>query len=333
MPIPHRPPPRSNEQLVSIQAQCTRQRCTDAPANTAAIACRNPRWASAMTICTPPSPRALQTAQELRPERAVLTVADGEPEHLTAPVGRDTGAHDHGLGHNAAVDPSLAVGGVEEHVPKNAGRSGCGRRTPTPRRPGPHRSATPRTWRSRCPRPGRGPGRRPCGWRLRAGRPPSPRQTTPGPTGGGARAGWARTSRRSFGMRSSKSPAVVDRILLRWPLRWLVRVSVRSPRPGTDHRGELGLDQGLVDRFGRLAHPVTDLGDRECPRHLEQGRLVQGHRVSCPSARTLVGLADRHTVAPQRGHPRRLDQELHHVLGHNSRIRPSRLTDQLRNTE
>jgi len=31
-----------------------------------------------------------------------------------------------------------------------------------------------------------------------------------------------------------------------------------------DHRGELGLDQGLVDGLGGLTDAVVNLGDREC---------------------------------------------------------------------
>ena len=57
---------------------------------------------------------------------------------------------------------------------------------------------------------------------------------------------------RSFGIRSSRSPAVVDRVRVRWPLRWLVRVSLRSCGRGADHVGELGLDQRLIDRFAAL---------------------------------------------------------------------------------
>jgi hypothetical protein len=54
---------------------------------------------------------------------------------------------------------------------------------------------------------------------------------------------------------------------------------------GADHRAELGLDQRLVDRLGRLPDPVINLDGFECLHHFEQGRLVQGHRVLCPSAR------------------------------------------------
>jgi hypothetical protein len=47
-----------------------------------------------------------------------------------------------------------------------------------------------------------------------------------------------------------------------------------------------------------------------------QGRLVQGHRVLCPSARTIgVGLADHHTMAPLRDHSRERNLDLHHPRG------------------
>jgi hypothetical protein len=43
----------------------------------------------------------------------------------------------------------------------------------------------------------------------------------------------------------------VVRVLGRCPLRWLMRVAVRSPRAGADDRGGLGLDQLLQERFGQ----------------------------------------------------------------------------------
>jgi hypothetical protein len=50
-------------------------------------------------------------------------------------------------------------------------------------------------------------------------------------------------------------------------------------RVRADHRRELGFDQRLVDRLGRLPDPVIDLGGFEYFQDFEQGRLVQGHRV------------------------------------------------------
>jgi hypothetical protein len=39
-------------------------------------------------------------------------------------------------------------------------------------------------------------------------------------------------------------------------------------RRSTDHRGELGLNEGLVDRLGGLADAVIDVRDRECVQDL-----------------------------------------------------------------
>jgi hypothetical protein len=51
-------------------------------------------------------------------------------------------------------------------------------------------------------------------------------------------------------------------------------------RAGADHRGQLGLDQRLIQRLGRGANPVVDVGNLQCLEELDQGRLVQGHRVA-----------------------------------------------------
>jgi hypothetical protein len=61
-------------------------------------------------------PAGLQRAQKRRPEGAILAVADGEAEHLTAAVAAHPGGHHHGLGDHPAVDPGLAVGRVHEHI-------------------------------------------------------------------------------------------------------------------------------------------------------------------------------------------------------------------------
>jgi hypothetical protein len=56
---------------------------------------------------------------------------------------------------------------------------------------------------------------------------------------------------------------------------------------GPDHRGELGLDEGLVDRLGSLADAVINLRNLECVQDLQQCRLVESHRGLCPFARTI----------------------------------------------
>jgi hypothetical protein len=58
----------------------------------------------------------LQRAQERRPERSVLAVADRAAEHLAVAVGGHPGGDDHGLGDDSPVDPGLAVRGVEKDV-------------------------------------------------------------------------------------------------------------------------------------------------------------------------------------------------------------------------
>jgi ClpP class serine protease len=57
---------------------------------------------------------------------------------------------------------------------------------------------------------------------------------------------------------------------------------------GADHAGELGFDQGLVDRLGGLADAVVDLRRRECVQDFDECRLVKGHRALCPFARTIA---------------------------------------------
>jgi hypothetical protein len=69
--------------------KCTRHRCHAAPMSTAAMACFNPMWASAMTSCTPTESAGLHAAQECGPERAVLAVPDREPEDFAPTVGAD----------------------------------------------------------------------------------------------------------------------------------------------------------------------------------------------------------------------------------------------------
>jgi hypothetical protein len=64
-----------------------------------------------------------------------------------------------------------------------------------------------------------------------------------------------------------------------------VPIAVSSPGigalvwQGADHRAELGPDQRLADRLGRLAYPVINLGGFERFQDFQQGRPVQRHRV------------------------------------------------------
>jgi len=79
----------------------------------------------------PAEPTRLQRAQERGPERAVLAVADGEPEDLAPAVGPDTGGDHDRLGHHAVVHPRLAIGRVQEDVGDCCSASERPRNAPT----------------------------------------------------------------------------------------------------------------------------------------------------------------------------------------------------------
>ncbi len=139
---------------------------------------RRPVWASEMTSCTYAAEAAgLQRASQGGAEGAVLRIADRAAEHLAVPVGGHACGDDDGLGDDAAVDPGLEVGRVEEHVRER----GPGQR-PVP-------EGTDRLVQIRLTSdltiPVSAP-QRPhqvinlAGWRHRADRPPSPPRTTPG---------------------------------------------------------------------------------------------------------------------------------------------------------
>ena len=53
----------------------------------------------------------------------------------------------------------------------------------------------------------------------------------------------------------------------------------RSWRPAPTTARQLRFDQRLVDRAGSLPDTIIDIGALQCLQQLEQGRLVQGHRV------------------------------------------------------
>ncbi|GAA2338650.1 hypothetical protein GCM10010431_72570 [Streptomyces kunmingensis] len=57
-----------------------------------------------------------QRAQERRPARLRVAVADHQAEDLAITGGGDSGRDDHGLRGDPVVDPGLAVGGVQKNV-------------------------------------------------------------------------------------------------------------------------------------------------------------------------------------------------------------------------
>ena len=83
---------------------------------------------------------------------------------------------------------------------------------------------------------------------------------------------------RSFGIRSSTSPALVDSSRGRCPLRSVTRVSAALVRCGADPLGRLGFDQFLQHQPDRLTDQIHAVTGAERLEQLGQGRLGQGHR-------------------------------------------------------
>jgi hypothetical protein len=176
----------------------------------------------------PGQPTGLQRAQERRPERPILAVAHAEAEHLPATITTHPSGHHHGLGDDSSVDPGLAVGGVQKHIGKHL----AGQR-PVPKRAnlGVQLGADPGDL-------GLGDAAVDAqgtdqvvdlagGGAMHVGLHHHRQQR---PVDAAARLQQRREerARAQLGMRSSTSPALVDSNRARVPLRWAVRVSVRS---------------------------------------------------------------------------------------------------------
>ena len=58
---------------------------------------------------------------------------------------------------------------------------------------------------------------------------------------------------------------------------------------GADAGGRLGVDDGLEHPAQEPAHELAAVGGAEHLEHLEQGRIVQGHRVKSLSVSSLAG--------------------------------------------
>jgi hypothetical protein len=75
-----------------------------------------PVWASEMTSLTPSRPRVFSERRKLVQKASVSLSPTSKPRTSRRPVGGNTDRDDHGLGNDTVVDPRLAVRGVEEHV-------------------------------------------------------------------------------------------------------------------------------------------------------------------------------------------------------------------------
>ena len=83
---------------------------------------------------------------------------------------------------------------------------------------------------------------------------------------------------RSFGIRSSTSPALVASSRARAPLRSVTRVLGALVAGGADPLGRLGFDQLLHHHPDRLADQIHAVTGTERLEQLGHGRLGQGHR-------------------------------------------------------
>jgi hypothetical protein len=259
--------------------------------------------------------RAQERGPERGPERAVLGVADGEAEYLPPAVNADAGGHNHGLGDDPAVDPRLAVGGVEEHVGKRgvgqgsvpeAGHFGVEIGADT----GDLELADAGVGAERLDQIVDRPGQDAVQVGLHHHReqrlihpPPAfqqRREERPGPQ--------LRDPQLQIPGRGRQDPRPMPVPLGQPRLGPPVRA-------GADHRRQLGLDQRLIDRARGPPDPVIDIGRLQRIQHRKQGRLVQGHRVA-PLHVFLGGFTQRLTRWPlDITEARRQAQDLHHSVG------------------
>jgi len=228
----------------------------------------------------------LERAQERRPERAVLAVADGEAEHLPAAVGADPGGDHDGLrGDPGALavlrpaDPGLAVGGVEEHVRKRRrGQVPVGERSDL----GIQLGADPAHLRLRNSRVGTQRldqivdlAHR-CARHVGLHHHREQRLIDPPPTLQQAREERADPQLRDRQLHIAGrggQHSVTVAVALRGPA---IGALVRA---GADHRRGFGFDELLQDHLQRGTYHVLGVRHLQCVQDLEQGRLGQGHRV------------------------------------------------------
>ena len=93
----------------TLRRKWTRQRWTAAPAMVAWTTWRSPRWASAMTSCTPANPQALSERRKAVQNARRPRCHRRRGRAPRAAHRRIPGGHDHGLGDDPPVDPGLAV--------------------------------------------------------------------------------------------------------------------------------------------------------------------------------------------------------------------------------
>ena len=244
------------------------------------MACLEPGVGIGNDQLHPTQAARLERAQERCPERAVLAVPDGEPEHLAPPVGADPGGDHHGLGHHPVIDPGLAVSGVEEHIRELLlGQRSVAERAHLDVEIG----ADPRDLALGDPGVGAEgldqvvdlAGRH----AVQIGLHHHREQRLVDPAAAFEQRGEERPGTQlrdpqlQIPRRGGQDAGAV-------PVALVAAFRGTLVTAGADRVGELGLDQRLIHRLRGLADTITDIGGLECIEDFEQGRLVQGHRVA-----------------------------------------------------
>src|SRR5512135_769743 len=100
----------------TLRRKCTRHRCQLAPCSTAATAAASPRWASLMTRCTPVSPRSRSERKNSVQNSSVSLSPTAWPSTSRRPSADTPVATTTACETPRPVEAHLAVGGVGEQV-------------------------------------------------------------------------------------------------------------------------------------------------------------------------------------------------------------------------
>jgi hypothetical protein len=217
----------------------------------------------------PAESAGLQRAQERGPERTILRIADVEAEYLAAAVGGHPGGDHHRLGHHPSVHPRLAVGGIQEDV--RVGHLGQGA---VPERPnflvevrtdaGDLGLGDPGIGAERLDQVVDLAGRDAVQVGLHDHR--EQRLVDPAPPfeqAGKERAGAQLRDPQLQVARGRRQRPRPGAVALSGPLE------AAFPGSRADHRGQLGVDQRLVNRLGGSADPVLHTSSLHGFEHLK----------------------------------------------------------------
>ncbi len=119
---------------------------------------------------------------------------------------------------------------------------------------------------------------------------------------------------RNFEIPSSTSPAGVDRVRERAPLRCFERVSVRSGGLRAGPSRQLGIDQVLHPSFHQPTKQIGRVDISEASDEVaNSGIIFMGHRVHISFGDYLVLITESHAMAHPTGGPS--NPHFHHSMG------------------